>query len=143
MIPDLFETGGLEGVSFIDDQQFGAPARAGFGMGVRVDSAVLGVVDREGNLLAGIRGSLSDNGGDDGGEEGRACFEDSGRDGAAQQGSPMAMPLEEYLDEVIGLLKIQPDADEILVERVKWQRNAEAEGRYQDVLGVLSALFRD
>lgn len=60
-----------------------------------------------------------------------------------QQDSPMAMPLEEFLDEVMGLLGTQPEADEILVERVKWQRNAEAEGRYHDVLGVLSARYRD
>ena len=60
-----------------------------------------------------------------------------------QQDSPTAMPLEAFLDEVVELIKTQPDADEILVERVKWQRNAEAEGRYQDVLGVLSGRYRD
>ena len=60
-----------------------------------------------------------------------------------QQNSPVAMPLEEFLEEVMGLLKTQPDAEQVLVERVKWQRNAEAEGRYQDVLGVLSARYRD
>lgn len=60
-----------------------------------------------------------------------------------QQDSPMAMPLEEYLDEVTSLLKAQPEADEIVVERAKWQRNAAAEGRYEDVLGVLSGRYRD
>jgi uncharacterized oxidoreductase len=60
-----------------------------------------------------------------------------------QQDSPMAMPLDEFLTEVMTLLKTQPDAEQVLVERVKWQRNAEAEGRYQDVLGVLSARYRD
>lgn len=60
-----------------------------------------------------------------------------------QQNSPVAMPLEEFLSEVMGLLEAEPDADEILVERVKWQRHAEAEGRYQDVLAVLSARYRD
>jgi uncharacterized oxidoreductase len=60
-----------------------------------------------------------------------------------QQDSPMAMPLEEFLTEVVALLQAQPDAEQVLVERVKWQRNAEAEGRYQDVLGVLSARYRD
>lgn len=60
-----------------------------------------------------------------------------------QEDSPTAMPLEEYLDEVMGLLADQPQAGEILVERVMWQRNAEAEGRYQDVLGILSARYRD
>jgi uncharacterized oxidoreductase len=60
-----------------------------------------------------------------------------------QQDSDVAMPLEELLTEVMDLLRTQPDAEQILVERVKWQRNAEAEGRYQDVLNVLSARYRD
>lgn len=60
-----------------------------------------------------------------------------------QQDSPTAMPLKGFLDEVIGLLKADPAAEQILVERVKWQRNAEAEGRYQDVLGVLSSRYGD
>lgn len=60
-----------------------------------------------------------------------------------QQNSDVAMPLEEFLSEVMDLLRAQPDAEQILVERVKWQRNAEAEGRYQDVLNVLSARYRD
>jgi short-subunit dehydrogenase involved in D-alanine esterification of teichoic acids len=60
-----------------------------------------------------------------------------------QQNSDVAMPLEEFLTEVMDLLRTQPDAEQILVERVKWQRNAEAEGRYQDVLDVLSARYRD
>ncbi|GAA0960561.1 SDR family oxidoreductase [Frigoribacterium faeni] len=55
-----------------------------------------------------------------------------------QQDDPSAMPLEEYLDETMALLESQPDAHEILVERVKFLRNAEAEGRYADVLAVLS-----
>lgn len=55
------------------------------------------------------------------------------------QDSPVAMPLEEFLDEVMALIAAQPEADEILVERVKWQRNALAEGRYAEVLDVLSA----
>jgi uncharacterized oxidoreductase len=59
-----------------------------------------------------------------------------------QQDSPTAMPLEEFLDDVMHLLSTQPEANEILVERVKWLRHAEAEGRYHDVLGVLSAHVR-
>ncbi|WP_238431677.1 SDR family NAD(P)-dependent oxidoreductase [Streptomyces cavernae] len=60
-----------------------------------------------------------------------------------QQNSDVAMPLEQFLTEVMDLLRTQPDAEQILVERVKWQRNAEAEGRYQDVLNVLSARYRE
>jgi short-subunit dehydrogenase involved in D-alanine esterification of teichoic acids len=59
-----------------------------------------------------------------------------------QQDSEVAMPLADYLDEVMGLLDADPKAEQILVERVKWQRNAEAEGRYADVLGVLSGRYR-
>ncbi|MEV7144767.1 SDR family oxidoreductase [Streptomyces tauricus] len=59
-----------------------------------------------------------------------------------QQNSDVAMPLEDYLDEVMGLLEADPKAEQILVERVKWQRNAEAEGRYADVLNVLSGRYR-
>jgi short-subunit dehydrogenase involved in D-alanine esterification of teichoic acids len=60
-----------------------------------------------------------------------------------QQDSDVAMPLEDFLTEVMDLLRTQPDAEQVLVERVKWQRDAEAEGRYQDVLNVLSARYRD
>ncbi len=56
-----------------------------------------------------------------------------------QEDSAAAMPLEDYLAEAWKLLEEKPDADEVLVERVKFLRNAEAEGRYDDVLGVLSA----
>ncbi|WP_037139587.1 SDR family oxidoreductase [Rhodococcoides fascians] len=55
-----------------------------------------------------------------------------------QEDSPSAMPFDEYLDEVMSLLAAQPDAKEILVERVKWLRNATAEGRYDEVLHALS-----
>ncbi|MFG6502540.1 SDR family oxidoreductase [Microbacterium sp. P05] len=59
------------------------------------------------------------------------------------QDNPTAMPLGDFIDEVIALLKRHPEADEILVERVKWQRNAEAEGRYPEVLEALSSGYRD
>ncbi|WP_037158597.1 SDR family oxidoreductase [Rhodococcoides fascians] len=55
-----------------------------------------------------------------------------------QEDSPSAMPFDEYLDEVMSLLAAQPEAKEILVERVKWLRNATAEGRYDEVLHALS-----
>ncbi|KQO82779.1 oxidoreductase [Frigoribacterium sp. Leaf263] len=55
-----------------------------------------------------------------------------------QQDDPSAMPLDEYLDETMALLEAQPDAHEILVERVRFLRDAEAEGRYDDVLAMLS-----
>jgi len=50
-----------------------------------------------------------------------------------------AMPLDDFLDEVMALIANDPDADEILVERVKFLRFAEAEGRFDDVLELLSS----
>jgi len=55
-----------------------------------------------------------------------------------QQDSPDAMPLDEYLDETLALLEAEPDATQILVERVRWLRNAEAEGHYDQALAMLT-----
>ncbi|WP_368498471.1 SDR family oxidoreductase [Herbiconiux sp. A18JL235] len=52
--------------------------------------------------------------------------------------NPHAMPLDDYLDETMHLLETQPEAQQILVERVKRQRFAEAEGRYAEVLEAQS-----
>jgi uncharacterized oxidoreductase len=48
--------------------------------------------------------------------------------GSAQAADPRAMPLQEFLNETINLIKTQPDATEILVERVKPLRFAEHNG---------------
>jgi uncharacterized oxidoreductase len=48
--------------------------------------------------------------------------------GSAQAADPRAMPLKEFLDETIDLIKTQPNATEILVERVKPLRYAEHSG---------------
>jgi uncharacterized oxidoreductase len=50
-----------------------------------------------------------------------------------------AMPLDDFLDEVMALIDNDPGTDEILVERVKFLRLAEAEGRFDDVLALLSS----
>ena len=50
--------------------------------------------------------------------------------GERQSEDPNAMPLADYVSETMQLLEIQPDAAEILVERVKMQRFAEREGNY-------------
>ncbi len=55
-----------------------------------------------------------------------------------QENSPTSMPLAEYLDEVMTILETQPDATEILVERVKSLRFAEANGKFDEVLAMLS-----
>jgi uncharacterized oxidoreductase len=48
--------------------------------------------------------------------------------GAAQAADPRAMPLPEFIAEVIQILETQPDAHEVLVERVKPLRFAEHKG---------------
>lgn len=50
--------------------------------------------------------------------------------GERQKNDPMAMPLAEYIRETMSLLESSSDAKEILVERVKPQRFAEARGEY-------------
>ncbi len=48
--------------------------------------------------------------------------------GSAQAADPRAMPLNDYINEVIEIIKTQPKATEILVERVKPLRYAEHTG---------------
>ncbi|MCV7343637.1 SDR family oxidoreductase [Mycolicibacterium rhodesiae] len=56
-----------------------------------------------------------------------------------QEESEFAMPLDEFVSEVVDLLQTQPDAHEILVERVKFLRYGEARGDYDDVVATLNA----
>lgn len=56
-----------------------------------------------------------------------------------QEDSEFAMPLQEFVDEVVGLLETQPDAHEILVENVKFLRYGEARGDYDQVVATLNA----
>jgi uncharacterized oxidoreductase len=55
-----------------------------------------------------------------------------------QENSPMAMPLDTFINEVTNLLEKEPDASEILVENVRFLRFATANGTYSDVLAMLS-----
>ena len=50
--------------------------------------------------------------------------------GEHQATDPNAMPLADFIAETMHLLKTRPDADEVLVERVKPLRFAEANGNY-------------
>jgi short-subunit dehydrogenase involved in D-alanine esterification of teichoic acids len=50
-----------------------------------------------------------------------------------------AMPLDEFIAEVMGLIESQPDAKEIQVERVKFLRYGEARGDYDQVVATLNA----
>jgi uncharacterized oxidoreductase len=50
--------------------------------------------------------------------------------GVRQASDPMAMPFNDYIAETMAILEVYPDANEVLVERVKPQRFAEARGEY-------------
>jgi uncharacterized oxidoreductase len=56
-----------------------------------------------------------------------------------QEDNEQAMPLDEFITEAVGLLESQPDAKEILVERVKFLRYGEARGDYDQVVATLNA----
>lgn len=56
-----------------------------------------------------------------------------------QQNDEQAMPLEDFLSETLTLLRTNPDANEIVVERARFVRDAEANGTYADVLAMLSS----
>jgi uncharacterized oxidoreductase len=55
-----------------------------------------------------------------------------------QENDERAMPLDDYLTETMELLQQHPDADEILVNRVRFLRDAERENRYDDVIAALN-----
>lgn len=50
------------------------------------------------------------------------------------------MPLDDFVDETIALLESQPQAKEILVERVRFLRFSEVEGRYDAAVAALNHL---
>lgn len=59
-----------------------------------------------------------------------------------QETRPGYMPLDEFADEVMALFGQSPTPPEILVERVKFLRNAEAEGRFDATLAQLNQMAR-
>ena len=56
-----------------------------------------------------------------------------------QENSESAMPLDQFVTEVLALLQAQPDAREIQVERVKFLRYGEARRDYDQVVQTLNA----
>lgn len=58
--------------------------------------------------------------------------------GPQQASDPNAMPLSDYISQTMALLEQQPDEEEILVERVHFQRLAEREGRYAESFARLN-----
>ncbi|WEG08724.1 SDR family NAD(P)-dependent oxidoreductase [Microbacterium horticulturae] len=57
-----------------------------------------------------------------------------------QSESPFAMPLDDFADETLALLRDQPDAHEILVENVKFLRFGEVRGDYAQTVVTLNRL---
>ena len=55
-----------------------------------------------------------------------------------QRESSFAMPLDEFIAEVVGLIESDPDAREIQVERVKFLRYGEARGDYAATVAALN-----
>ncbi len=55
-----------------------------------------------------------------------------------QRDNPRAMPLDAFIAESMALLAAQPGAAEILVERVKLQRQAEARGDFDKVFALIN-----
>ncbi len=58
-----------------------------------------------------------------------------------QRSNPRAMPLDEYIRESMALFATDGSAPEILVERVKLQRNAEARGEGRGARGDYAKVF--
>lgn len=56
-----------------------------------------------------------------------------------QEVSEIALPLDAFVAEVMQLIESQPEATELLVERVKFLRYGEARGDYDQVVAVLNA----
>jgi len=59
-----------------------------------------------------------------------------------QENRPGYQPLAEFADEVMALLARQPNPPEILVERVKFLRFAESEGRADETLAQINSFAR-
>ena len=56
-----------------------------------------------------------------------------------QESSDFAMPLDDFVSEVMQIIESQPDAREIQVENVKFLRYGEARGDYDQVVATLNA----
>ncbi|WP_406219829.1 SDR family NAD(P)-dependent oxidoreductase [Streptomyces canus] len=55
-----------------------------------------------------------------------------------QQDSEQSMPLDDFLTEVLDLLREKPDAKELVVEPARFIREAVATGSYDDVLAMMT-----
>ncbi|PWC13365.1 SDR family oxidoreductase [Brenneria corticis] len=57
-----------------------------------------------------------------------------------QQNSERSMPLDDFLTETLDLLYRDPEPREVIVESARFLRDAEANGSYDEVLNLLSAV---
>ncbi|WP_371661398.1 SDR family oxidoreductase [Streptomyces sp. NBC_00280] len=57
-----------------------------------------------------------------------------------QQDNEQSMPLDDFLTETLDLLRENPDGKELVVERARFVRDAEANGSYDNVLAMLSGI---
>lgn len=55
-----------------------------------------------------------------------------------QSSRPLAQKLDEFIDEVMALFTKQPTPAEIVVDRARFQRNAEAEQRFEEAVAALN-----
>lgn len=60
--------------------------------------------------------------------------------GEAHASDPRAMPLDEFIEEVMSILQEKPDAQEVLVERVRGLRHAERDGTFCEALKELTQM---
>jgi len=56
-----------------------------------------------------------------------------------QENDERALPLDVYLTDTIDILTTQPDVTEVVIDRVKFLRNAEPEGRYAQTVAALNS----
>jgi uncharacterized oxidoreductase len=61
--------------------------------------------------------------------------------GKQQASDPNAMPLKDFIAEVMTILEHNPDAPEVIVERCKPLRNAEATGNHAQMFEMLNSRF--
>ena len=63
--------------------------------------------------------------------------------GDHQARDPRAMPLDDYVAATMKILTEQPDAKEVIIDRVAGMRHAEAEGRFDQVFQQLCEMGRE
>jgi uncharacterized oxidoreductase len=62
--------------------------------------------------------------------------------GPQQAADPAALPLDAFIQEVLGIMEQNPDVNEVCVERVMPQRTAEASGNYDDLYVAFNERFK-